>query len=206
VLEETVEKLSFLGSITPDVLAHRDELSKFVGDEISRIITEQSGLEARYEDLITERGNLKGLANKSRYKEVQEEIAEVSRALRESTKQLCRNLKDNPNISGNLIKIQRERSELIEVSFFFIMFSSYPPTCYSYTIHFVFSIYYLDNDPHVLNLYIYMYRSDSSNMYERIENQFYLQQFGRSSRPQPPTNGEDGNGGGKGKNHGCCSD
>jgi IQ domain-containing protein G len=118
VLEETVEKLSFLGSITPDVLAHRDELSKFVGDEISRIITEQSGLEARYEDLITERGNLKGLANKSRYKEVQEEIAEVSRALRESTKQLCRNLKDNPNISGNLIKIQRERSELIEVSFF----------------------------------------------------------------------------------------
>jgi L-lactate utilization protein LutB len=64
--------------------------------------------------LITERGNLKGLANKSRYREVQEQIAEVSRALRESTKQLCRNLKDNPNISGNLIKIQKDRNDLIE--------------------------------------------------------------------------------------------
>jgi len=115
IIEETVEKLSFLGSITPDVLSHRDELSKFVGDEISRIINDQSLLEAKYEDLITERSNLKGLANKSRYREVQEQIAEVSRALRESTKQLCRNLKDNPNISGNLIKIQRERSDLIEV-------------------------------------------------------------------------------------------
>lgn len=38
VLEEAAEKLGFLGSITPDVLQHRDELSKFVGDEISRII------------------------------------------------------------------------------------------------------------------------------------------------------------------------
>ena len=38
VLEESSEKLGFLGSITPDLLQHRDELSKFVGDEISRII------------------------------------------------------------------------------------------------------------------------------------------------------------------------
>lgn len=38
VLEEAAEKLGFLGSIMPDVLQHRDELSKFVGDEISRII------------------------------------------------------------------------------------------------------------------------------------------------------------------------
>lgn len=38
VLEEAEEKLDFLGSIMPDVLQHRDELSKFVGDEISRII------------------------------------------------------------------------------------------------------------------------------------------------------------------------
>ena len=114
VLSETVEKLTFLGSITPDVLQHRDELSKFVGDEISRIIYEQRQLESRYEQLIAERGALKGLANKSRYKEVQSEIQDVSRALRESTKNLCRNLKENPNISGNLMKIQRERTDLIE--------------------------------------------------------------------------------------------
>lgn len=115
VLEETVEKLTFLGSITPDVLQHRDELSRFVGDEISRIIHDQRTLELRYEELITERTTLKGLANKIRYREVQSQIAEVSRLLRESTKQLCRNLKDNPNIHGNLVKIQRERQDLIEV-------------------------------------------------------------------------------------------
>ena len=96
-------------------MQHRDELSKFVGDEISRIVVEQRQLEARYEQLITERGELKGLANKAKYKEVQNEIAEVSRQLREATKQLCRNLKDNPNIQSNLLKIQRERTELIEV-------------------------------------------------------------------------------------------
>lgn len=34
-----------------------------------------------------------GLANKSKYKEVQLEIQSLSHALRESTKHLCRNLK-----------------------------------------------------------------------------------------------------------------
>lgn len=47
--------------------------------------------------------------------QIQAEIQEVSLALRESTKNLCRNLKDNPNISGNLLKIQRERTELIDL-------------------------------------------------------------------------------------------
>ncbi|CAN0496146.1 unnamed protein product, partial [Scytosiphon promiscuus] len=37
VLEEAAEKLGFLGSIMPDVLQHRAELSKFVGAERSRI-------------------------------------------------------------------------------------------------------------------------------------------------------------------------
>lgn len=111
-------------SIQPDVLAHRDELSQFMGDEISRIIREQRALEKRYEELIAQRGALKaglctvvaagwqlcsrslarvcarvglvlvqGLSNKTRYKENQREIQDVSRALRESTKKLCRNLK-----------------------------------------------------------------------------------------------------------------
>lgn len=53
VLEEAAEKLGFLGSIMPDVLQHRDELSKFVGDEISRIIQvgeshQQHGYLVRY--------------------------------------------------------------------------------------------------------------------------------------------------------------
>ncbi|CAK4696940.1 hypothetical protein LEN26_001758 [Aphanomyces euteiches] len=115
ILEETIEKLSFLGSITPDILQHREELSHVVGDEISRIIQEQRRLEAKYESLISQRSVLKGLANKSKFKENQREIQEVSRALRESTRSLCRNLKDNPNFGGNLMKIQNERQALIDL-------------------------------------------------------------------------------------------
>ena len=44
--------------------------------------------------------------------QIQAEIQGVSLALRESTKNLCRNLKDSPNISGNLLKIEGERTEL----------------------------------------------------------------------------------------------
>ena len=115
ILEDTLDKLNFLASITPDVLAHREELSEFVGDEISRVIEEQRKLESKYEELISMRGQLKGLANKNKYKQNQQDIQEVSRALRESTKNLCRNLKDNPNVTGNLLKIQDERNDLAEL-------------------------------------------------------------------------------------------
>jgi hypothetical protein len=59
ILEETIEKLTFLGSITPDILQHREELSQVVGDEIARIIREQKQLEAKYESLVSQRGALK---------------------------------------------------------------------------------------------------------------------------------------------------
>ena len=112
IIEEALEKLSFLASITPDVMAHRDELSQIVGDEITRIIQEQRGLETRYEALIAQRTSLKALSNKTKFQENQEHIKEVAKALRESTKELCRNLKGNPNIAENLTKIQTERSNL----------------------------------------------------------------------------------------------
>jgi hypothetical protein len=57
----------------------------------------------------------KGLANKSKYRENQMALQEVSRKLRDSTKNLCRNLKENPNVGGNLIKIQQERTDIEEL-------------------------------------------------------------------------------------------
>lgn len=115
ILEDTTEKIKFLDSITPDILQHRDELSKFIGDEIARTLHEQKNLEYRYEQLIAHRASMKGMANKNKYKEVQEEIQDVSRALRESTNNLVRSLKENPNISGNLIKVQRDRTEFNDI-------------------------------------------------------------------------------------------
>jgi ribosomal protein L30/L7E len=90
-------------------------LSKFIGDEIARTLQEQKSLERRYEYLIEQRAAMKGMVNKIKYKEIQDEIQEVSRALRESTNNLVRSLKENPNISGNLIKVQRDRNELQDI-------------------------------------------------------------------------------------------
>lgn len=115
ILDDSIEKLSFLDSITPDVLQHRDELSKFIGDEISKTMAEQRRLEKRYEELVEERAFMKGMVNKSKYKEVQEEIQNVSRALRESTNNLVKSLKENPNVSGNMIKVQRDRTDLSDL-------------------------------------------------------------------------------------------
>jgi hypothetical protein len=47
-LDEAVEKLAFLNTITPDVLAHRDELATLVGDEITALINEQKALEKEF--------------------------------------------------------------------------------------------------------------------------------------------------------------
>eukprot|EP00397_Hematodinium_sp_SG-2012_P040790 GEMP01044764.1.p1 GENE.GEMP01044764.1~~GEMP01044764.1.p1 ORF type:complete len:390 (+),score=122.36 GEMP01044764.1:75-1244(+) len=128
LLEDSLKKLEFLTSISSSANVHRDELTQFMGDEISRIIHEQRDLEKQYESLIAVRGTLKGLCNKAKFKEVQTQIQEVAHKLRESNKSLCRNLKENPNVQGNLLKMQQERSrvqelledtkgELIELSF-----------------------------------------------------------------------------------------
>ena len=39
---------------------------------------------------------------------------QVAHRLRESNKALCRNLKENPNVQGNLIKMQQERLRVQE--------------------------------------------------------------------------------------------
>lgn len=76
---------------------------------------EQKNLEKRYEELIEQRAAMKGMVNKIKYKEVQEEIQDVSRALRESTNNLVRSLKDNPNVSGTvLISLLNQITALIK--------------------------------------------------------------------------------------------
>jgi IQ domain-containing protein G len=39
-------------------------------------------------------------------------VAEVAELLRQSTMQLCRNLKENPNVAENIAKVARERQSL----------------------------------------------------------------------------------------------
>jgi len=114
LLDESLKKLEFLTSISSSASVHGDELTQFMGDEISRIIQEQRTLEKMYEELIAQRGQLKGLCNKAQCLKTQQEIQDVAMRLKESNKTLCRNLKENPNVQGNLLKMQQERSQVQE--------------------------------------------------------------------------------------------
>jgi hypothetical protein len=58
ILRNALEKLSLASVITVDVDEQAAELSRSVGDEISRAIREQRQLEQRFEVLISQRGNL----------------------------------------------------------------------------------------------------------------------------------------------------
>lgn len=114
LLEEALKKLLFLTSISSSASVHGDELTQFMGDEISRIIQEQRDLEKKYEELIAQRGMLKGLTNKAKFKDIQREIQDVAHRLKGSNISLCRNLKENPNVQGNVHKMNLERSQVQE--------------------------------------------------------------------------------------------
>ncbi|KAK3288269.1 hypothetical protein CYMTET_4249 [Cymbomonas tetramitiformis] len=112
VLRGSLEKLALASIITVDAAEQAAELSRSVGDEISRVIQDQRQLEQRFEVLIQARGTLRQMPNKTKFKENQAELHEVANQLRQSTKLLCRNLKENPNVAGNMLKIQTERLNL----------------------------------------------------------------------------------------------
>ncbi len=106
ILSESVQKLEVLSLLAPENSAvSKEELSDLVNDEISRIIEEQRRLQARYEELIMQRNQMKNMTNKPKYKEIHTEIEEIATALRYATKVLCRNLKESPDIAENQTKV-----------------------------------------------------------------------------------------------------
>lgn len=107
-LNEHLKKLIFLG-----LLAKDDSSSELAGFEISKLLTEQRKLEKSYADLVQIRGTLTGLSNKSKLLEIQKEISDVSKKLKESTKKLCRLFKENPDLDSDAAKVSKERRDLI---------------------------------------------------------------------------------------------
>jgi NADH dehydrogenase/NADH:ubiquinone oxidoreductase subunit G len=105
IITYAIEKLDLLSAMAPEIKSDTEELNQIVNDEITRIIEEQRKLQARYEQLIMKRSEIKNVSNKGKHKEIQSEIEEVATSLRYATKVLCRNLKDNPNAADNLLKV-----------------------------------------------------------------------------------------------------
>jgi hypothetical protein len=56
-----VEKLSFLDFLKTNM---GDEMAESMSDEITKVMDQQSGLETDYANLVTLRGQLKGISNK----------------------------------------------------------------------------------------------------------------------------------------------
>ena len=114
ILRDTQKKLQFLGRVMQNLKSKgQDDVTEMMGDEISRIISEQRSLEQKYAGLVKQRESLTGIANKQRYLEVKQEIKEIANALRDNTKHLTRVLKDNPNLQDNLVKIEKDRQGLM---------------------------------------------------------------------------------------------
>jgi hypothetical protein len=63
--------------------------------------------------LVTRRGQLKSLSQKQELHETKEAILNVSKELRDQTKKLMRQLKDNPDVGGNQKLIKGYKGELV---------------------------------------------------------------------------------------------
>lgn len=63
--------------------------------------------------MIEEKNQLKGIKNKEQFLKLSNEINDVSRSLKESTKKLCRLFKENKNLNEDLIKVENERHEIV---------------------------------------------------------------------------------------------
>ena len=69
-----IEKLKYLVNLKNSM---GEEMAEMMSDEITKVMDEQQALEQQYAQLITERGQLKGISNKAKLNEVKKEI-EVS--------------------------------------------------------------------------------------------------------------------------------
>ncbi|KAI8614734.1 hypothetical protein BC830DRAFT_1161469 [Chytriomyces sp. MP71] len=109
IFEDALEQLAVLGDISQDV-SKGD--TKPLGEEITRILRDQKTLETRFQDLVTDQEKLKGLPNKTKFKENQMAIMDVTNELQQSTHVLAKNLKSHPSVAQNLVKIHNEQSSL----------------------------------------------------------------------------------------------
>lgn len=65
--------------------------------------------------MIQTKNSLKGIKNKEQFQKLSNDLNDVSRSLKESTKKLCRLFKENKNLNEDLIKVENEWNEIVEL-------------------------------------------------------------------------------------------
>ncbi len=81
VLQATLEKLALVGTINVDPRVQAQELTQNVGEDITRMISEQKALELRFEQLIAAQPALRNLPNKVKLRENQVNVVAVNSTL-----------------------------------------------------------------------------------------------------------------------------
>lgn len=114
MVEETAERLELLGLVMADSSRRRElpENQSRNRKDVFHLMVQQKDLEDKFETLMQKRSTLRGLSNKTRYLQNQEELKEITESLRESTSTIFQNLKDQPTIVSNMQKVQKDRHEL----------------------------------------------------------------------------------------------
>ncbi|EGD78293.1 hypothetical protein PTSG_09359 [Salpingoeca rosetta] len=116
VLQDAVDQLAVLGGLMP---AKHNEGGGFMdtiaGEEITRIIEEQRGLEAEYDQLLAERAELEEDEDLQALEENEKALREIAQRLKLSTTLLCKNLKSKPNSLDNVMKIHNDRKFVLDV-------------------------------------------------------------------------------------------
>ncbi|CDW81373.1 leucine rich repeat family protein [Stylonychia lemnae] len=107
---KNLSKLSFLDLLKSNM---GEEMTEMMSQEITRVMDQQSKLEKEYARLVTLRSELKGLSNKHKLEDVRNDILRVAKDLKESTRTLCRQLQDNPDVEGNQRKIKQDKQHLV---------------------------------------------------------------------------------------------
>jgi len=109
LIEEIIGKFELLGKLNEN----EDNSSELAGFEINKLLKEQTKLENQYNELINRRNKLKSIEHKQQYIQIQLEINDVARSLKESTKKLCRLFKENKNLNEDIVKVKGERDDII---------------------------------------------------------------------------------------------
>eukprot|EP01137_Pigoraptor_chileana_P032966 Opistho-2@23182 len=112
IIEDCVEQLAVLEGISPQGGDGHQDMSELVGDEVSRIIEEQRRTESRYDQALDKRNDQKTQFAKKKKAENDNDVEDIARELRQSTKALVRNLKQNPKVAENIHKVKAERASL----------------------------------------------------------------------------------------------
>lgn len=84
-----VEKLSYLDHLKANM---GEEMAESMSEEITKAMDGQRDLETEYADLVTNRGQLKGISNKHKLKQTKQDILRVAGELKDQTRKLCQQL------------------------------------------------------------------------------------------------------------------